>query len=115
MERGYYRIHLAAIDDKDWMTLYVPLTKDGQCDPAAPKPYLLKCLWNQEEWLGEFIVEYTRGNKYNKIQWLNSRCGDYVTDLLTTPIKLASQCYVYEGDSSSADKFAFQVRGMIKL
>ncbi len=114
MERGYYRIRLDAAD-KDWITLYVPLTEDGRYDPAAPKPHLLKCSWDGEELLGEFVAEHVKGNKYNRIIWSNTSDSDSLTDFLTTPIKLASQCYVYEGDSPATDEFTFRVRSMTRL
>jgi hypothetical protein len=115
MGNGFYRIHLVAAKDKDCFTFFVPLLGDGRFDPGAPEPYLLKCRWRGYEYLGEFKAGNIHQPKYNRLIWVGQNDVDYLTDFLTAPVRVGSQCSIYEGDTLDAPAYTFVVRDLRKL
>lgn len=98
MDKGYYRVHLVA-SDGDWITLHVPLNEQGGYNSQGRSPHPLKAKWRGCDDYGELVV--SSGNKLSRIVW-GHEAPDYLTDLLTTPIKLGIIVKVYEGDDEKA-------------
>ena len=81
----------------DWVTAYLPLGADGKVLARAPRPYLLKALWNEDVYYGELSPETGR---YHRIQWDSG--PDSFTDLGKVPIDVGRIVRISEEDDVNA-------------
>ena len=112
MDKGYFRVHLIA-SDGDWITLYVPLTEQGNYDKYGRAPHLLKTKWAGYDDYGELTVG--ADSKMSRIIW-SSGTPDFLTDLLLTPLHQGAVVRVYEGDDeTTCASYTFTVKFIDRL
>jgi hypothetical protein len=93
----YHRIHMRS-GDGDHVTAYLPLDA-GQFDEHGPQPFLMKGLWNGDDYYGELQPQ---AGEHHRIVWDSG--PDSLTDLGTAPIKRGAVVRVYESDTTEGHK-----------
>jgi hypothetical protein len=104
----YHRIHMRS-RDHDVVTVYLPL-RDGRFEKTGPQPFLMKALWNGEDYYGELKPET---GLHHRITW--DRGPESITDLGTAPIKRGSVVRIFESDTTEADFKEFVIHDVSRV
>ena len=110
MAPGYYRVHLKTKDEKNWLTIFVPLDSTGLYDASKPKPHVFKAIWEGDEYCGELIMNKGGQN------FLRDYGGpDNLTDFLKVPITLERVYRFHENNLSQSQSWEFTVKALDRM
>lgn len=94
----------------DWLTVNLPLAKDGRVNKKGAQPFLLKSLWDGIIYYGELVPEK---GKHHRILWDSG--PDTFTDLGTATVEPGRLVRISNSDDPNATWREFVIHEVTRV